>query len=47
MSGDFKWRHFVGEIILWAVRWYCKYGVSYRDLEEMMEERGVELASST
>jgi transposase-like protein len=35
MSGDFKWRHFMGEIILWAVRWYCKYGVSYRDLEEM------------
>ena len=47
MSGDFKWRHFVGEIILWAVRWYCKYGVSYRDLEEMMEERGVHLDHST
>lgn len=46
MSGDFKWRHFVGEIILWAVRWYCKYGVSYRDLEEMMEERGVHLDHS-
>jgi transposase, IS6 family len=37
MSGDFKWRLFVGEIILWAVRWYGNYGVSYRDLEEMME----------
>ena len=47
MSGDFKWRHFVGEIILWAVRWYCKYGVSYRDLEEMMEERGVDLDHTT
>ena len=23
---DFKWRHFEGEIILWAVRWYCRYG---------------------
>jgi transposase-like protein len=22
------------------VRWYCKYGVSYRDLAEMMQERG-------
>lgn len=33
---DFKWRHFQGEIILWAVRWYCRYGVSYRDLEQMM-----------
>jgi IS6 family transposase len=47
MSGDFKWRHFVGEIILGAVRWYCKYGVSYRDLEEMMAERGVDLDHTT
>lgn len=32
MPNDFKWRHFQGEVILWAVRWYCKYGISYRDL---------------
>jgi transposase-like protein len=38
---DFKGRHFKGEIILWAVRWYCKYGISYRELEEMLEERGI------
>ena len=38
---DFKWRHFRGEIILWAVRWYCKYAVSYRNLEEMLYESGV------
>ncbi len=44
---DFKWRHFQGEIILGAVRWYCKYGISYRDLEEMMLERGVELDHTT
>ena len=30
---DFKGRHFGGEIVLWAVRWYCRYGISYRDLE--------------
>ena len=36
---DFKGRHFEGQIILWAVRWYCKYGVSYRELAEMLEER--------
>jgi hypothetical protein len=30
---DFKGRHFEGEIVLWAVRWYCRYGISYRDLE--------------
>jgi transposase-like protein len=38
---DFKWRHFRREIILDCVRWYCKYGISYRELEEMMVERGV------
>ncbi len=38
---DFKGRHFEGEVVLWAVRWYCRYGVSYRDLEQMMGERGV------
>ena len=44
---DFKWRHFQGEIILWAVRWYCKYGISYRELEEMLEERGVKVDHTT
>ncbi|MGY0909009.1 hypothetical protein ACW7BS_27225, partial [Klebsiella pneumoniae] len=27
----FKGRHFQRDIILWAVRWYCKYGISYRE----------------
>ena len=44
---DFKGRHFRGEIVLWAVRWYCRYGISYRDLEEMMAERGVSVDHST
>ena len=30
-----------------CVRWYCKYGISYRDLVEMMQERGVEVDPST
>ena len=47
MSSDFKGRHFRGDIILWAVRWYCRYGISYRDLEEMLEERGVDLDHTT
>ncbi len=38
---EFKGRHFEGEIVVWAVRWYCHYGVSDRDLEQMMGERGV------
>jgi IS6 family transposase len=37
----FKGRRFPTELILLCVRWYCKYGVSYRGLEEMMRERGV------
>lgn len=37
----FAARHFPQDVILWAVRWYCHYGVSYRDLEEMLTERGV------
>ena len=36
----FKRRRFPAEIILLCVRWYCRYGISYRDLEEMMAERG-------
>ena len=44
---DFKGRHFEGEIVLWAVRWYCRYPVSYRDLETMMTERGVAVDHTT
>ena len=39
----FKRRRFPVAIILVCVRWYCKYGISYRDLAEMMQERGVEV----
>jgi len=44
---DFKGRRFPTDIILVCVRWYCKYGVSYRDLEEMMSERGVKVDHTT
>lgn len=37
----FKWRHFETEIILLCVRWYLRYALSYRDLEEVMMERGL------
>ena len=42
MSKDFKWLHYRGEVTLWAVRWYCRYGISYRELKEMLEDRGVD-----
>ncbi len=43
----FKWRHFEPEIILLCVRWYCRYQLSYRDLAEMMSERGLSVHHST
>jgi transposase-like protein len=43
----FKWKHFQPEIILLNVRWYCRYALSYRDLEEMMAERGLSIDHST
>jgi transposase, IS6 family len=43
----FKRRRFPAKIILLCVRWYCKYGISYRDLAEMMQERGVAVDPST
>ena len=43
----FKRRRFPVEILLLCVRWYCKYGISYRDLVEMMQERGVAVDPST
>lgn len=37
----FKGRHFQRDVMLWAVRWHCKYGISYRELQEMLNERCV------
>ena len=44
---SFKWRHFKKEIILMTVRWDVAYALSYRDIEELMLERGVEVDHST
>jgi IS6 family transposase len=43
----FKWRHFQADIILLCVRWYLRYALSYRDLEEMMLERGLHVDHTT
>ena len=34
---------FPPEVIIFAVRWYLRYGLSYRDLEELLAERGIEV----
>ena len=46
-QNPFKWRHFETDIILLCVRWYLRYALSYRDLEEMMLERGLSVDHTT
>jgi hypothetical protein len=41
----FKWRHFEPPIIVCAVRWYLRYSLSYRDVEELVTERGLPVAT--
>ncbi|CAA9417756.1 hypothetical protein AVDCRST_MAG94-6801 [uncultured Leptolyngbya sp.] len=43
----FKRRHFVPTIIIRCVRWYCRYSLSYRDVEELSAERGLSVDHST
>lgn len=43
----FKGRHFMKEVILMVVRWYISYALSYRDIEELMLERGMAVDHST
>ena len=44
---DFTGRHFEKDIIMWGVRWYVAYPISYCQLEEMMKEQGVSVDHST
>src|ERR1700724_3223897 len=41
VCGLFKWRQFEPEVILLAVGWYLRFSLSYRDVEELLAERGV------
>jgi IS6 family transposase len=43
----FKRRRFPTEIILACVRWHCRCGISYRDLADMMTERGIAVDHTT
>lgn len=47
MTADFKGSHYPKSVILYAVFFYVRYGVSYRDLEEIMAERGVGIDHAT
>src|ERR1700737_1620970 len=41
VSGLFKLRQFEPEVILLAVGWYLRFSLSYRDVEELLAERGL------
>ena len=41
ISGLFKWRQFEPEVILLAVGWYLRFSLSYREVEELLAERGL------
>ena len=45
-SSPFKWRHYAPDVILLCVRWYCRYSLSYRDVEEMASLFGVTASES-
>ena len=44
---EFKWKHYEPEIILLCCRWYLKFSLSYRNLEEIMNERGLNVDHTT
>jgi IS6 family transposase len=43
----FKGQQFTSDVILWAVRWYLQFPISYRDLELMLRDRGVSVDHTT
>lgn len=47
MSNEFKWKHFAPEIILWCIRWYGSTPLSYANLSDMLQERGISVNRST
>ena len=46
-NGSFKGRHFTSEAILWALRWYLAFPISYRDLASMLADRGIVVDHTT
>ena len=47
MLNKFKGKQFSKDVIILCVRWYLKYNLSYRDLHQMMLERGIEVSHTT
>ncbi len=47
MQNLYKWKHFSEEIIVQSVYWYLKYSLSYRDVQELLSERGIKVCYTT
>jgi len=43
----FRGRHFEDQIVILCVRWYLRYSLSYRDVQELMAERGLSVDHTT
>jgi transposase, IS6 family len=46
-KGLLKGRQFTAEIILWAIRWYLQFPISYRDLARMFSDQGIQVDHTT
>ncbi len=46
-QNQFKWRHFEGSAIVLCMKWYLSYQLSYRNVEEMMVDRGLYVDHTT
>ena len=46
-GAPFKGRQFIAEVILWSLRWYLMFPISHRDLELMLQDRGVDVDHTT
>jgi IS6 family transposase len=47
LRSPFKHLRFPTDVILCAVRWYCRYALSCRDVRDLLSERGIEVDAST
>ena len=46
-DGTFEGRHFSSEVILWTLRWFLAFPISYLDLSAMLSDRGVMVDHTT
>ncbi len=46
-DGALKGRHFTSKVVLWALRWYLVFPISYRDLAAMLSDRSIAVDHTT